>query len=207
MKFITALVFLFFSANILAQESSYIEFLKQDSIMKNRYAKGKKYVGGAPGFGLHRVNNQIEQYALNSFFSAGYFVANKTLLGLRSYYDYNKPTKKFHKTNSLFAISSRQSLFIRRYFHPKKFSYFGEFNFAYDNFYQHYTEVNGLPAKWFHIASLALGAGANLYVSKFDIQLGLGYRYPIFYKEEATDYSSFGFIPGIFYIMGLYYTF
>ncbi len=141
MKFITALVFLFFSANILAQESSYIEFLKQDSIMKNRYAKGKKYVGGAPGFGLRLVNNQIAEYGINSFFSAGYFVANKTLLGLRSYYAYNKPTKKVYKTNSLFTIASSQSLLIRRYFHPKKFSYFGEFCFDYNNFYQHYTEV------------------------------------------------------------------
>jgi len=208
MKILTVTIFLLMGFNIFAQDNSHIKLLKKDSVLKNRYLKGKIYFGGSPGGGiLYEKDKGITQYGINNSSALGYFISNKTLLLLHSFYSYNKSLREEHNGINVWGFSSRQSLSIRRYFHPQKISFFSEISFDYDNFYSKFTFYNELPAKWFHISSFSGGGGVNIFIYKFDLQVGLKYRYPLFYKDEATKYTAFGLIPGIDFIFGTYFTF
>jgi len=208
MKIIVTLTFFLISLNTLAQNNLHLKSFDKDSIIKNRYSKGKIYFGGTPGGGvLYKKNVGIAQYGINNSSELGYFVSNKTLLLLHSFYSYGKSLREEHKGINVWGISSGQSLTVRRYFHPEKISFFSEVSLDYNNFYSKFTFYTGLPPKWFHIGSVSGGGGINLFIYKFDLQVGFKYRYPIFYKDEATHYTDFGLIPGIDFIIGTYFTF
>jgi hypothetical protein len=204
-KFILIIGLLFHYLFIDAQES---DKKSTDSLMHNRYNKGTIYFGGSPGGGILEVKNEgIIGYNLNNSFEFGYFISNRTLLLMHSYYSYRKSISKDHQGIDVWSYSSRQSIILRRYFHPKKISFFGEFGVDYDNFYTHMTYYNYLPAEWFNIGSISGGIGANIFVYKFDIMIGYKYRIPLLYDERAKEYSTYGFIPGLDFIFGTYFTF
>lgn len=206
MKNLIFIIFILLNLNINAQSDNYSESLKKDSIISSRYNKHKILFGGIIGGGLTMTSEKfIADYNINNFSEIGFFLKDKTAVILHSFYDYNK----YFEDNeiNIWDFSSRQSLILRHYFHPKKFSFFIQTGIVYDNFIANRTFYNNLPAKWFHIGSVSGGTGISLFVYKFDLMVGILYRYPLTYKAESIKYTDFSLIKGIDYFYGIYFTF
>jgi len=203
MKQFLFILFILFNINTNAQ----IYNSKKDSIINNRYNKNKILFGGIIGGGLTITSGKklFSDYNINNFSEIGFFVKEKTAVILHSFYDYNKYYE--NTGNNIWDFSSRQSLILRYYFHPKKISFFLQSGIVYDNFFANRTFYNNLPAKWFHVGSVSGGTGINLFVYKFDITVGLIYRHPIIYKTDALKYTDFSMIKGIDYFLGFYFTY
>jgi len=205
MKYLSIITILVLSTTFFyAQDNSYINKLKKDSLIKNRFNKSKIYLGG--GTGIRAViyssadfkETKLTSWTLSQLIEIGYFIDDKKLILIKSDIGYSDYSYKDREPVDAWNFGSMHSLAFRHYFFPNKISFFAEAGISYTNFYSEREVFTELPPIWFHVGGVYAGGGISfLLFNKIDVSPYVNYNYPLQYKDEAKQYDIFKIITGL----------
>lgn len=208
---IKSLLFLFFILNYVslsAQSDLERKILIKDSLLHNKYNKGKLYLAGALGgdFVFSSPKFFVDFYSIENVFCLGYFIKDRNLILSENTISYGRNYYKEYPDIKVWNVMYSTSLGYRHYLKPRKFTFFVEGMVDYFAFYSEDSFLTDLPAKLFHIGMLTPGAGVELFVYKYNFFVISKYHFPIIYSNDVKKYKIFQ-VLNVDYLLGLSYTF